>query len=640
MTVPSDIYISDALADLTNICSQILKQRAKRGRKTSISAARLASFITKPMIDDTMKGSGTLTLTFFDEDFDLMDSNLFDQDRDGKHDPIDIQYGTSSAGHLLYWRSTMVSMNSDHTLVITFIERTAAFLMAHKGPVKVSRAKRTRAEFLKMLTRRVKAGGGIAFHSIELHKKQKIASSRDQEKKTDKKERKGQGISSDEDLTITDWQGSTYKLKKGEIDNATRVLDAASSTDAGELATKAVVEACIVEAPFFRNPMGGDGTSSGILQLTNAHLGGSTSADGGRRDIEKVVTMFLEDGFAGAGGAIALEKSHPTWTSGQIAQAVQGSGYPDRYDKVQDAAEKVIEAYGGVGAVTSYRRKQYNFEIGSPDEPHENYWDGSNRLAEEVKWAYFVDGRAVYYDAETTLIRQQAAAVIKRDDANVLAWDFDWDTRHIATEMSLTLICEPFAFRAGEVFILKGFGPASTGSTAKPKLPGRWLISESSRDRFDIQTTFTLKQPTRPGPEPAAEIVETTSGDRTFTSDDSPKAIIDTVVIPLANENHINVTPESVKEANDRHGPTNTGNRSDHQGPPETAWAADMSNGSSPTPQMDQLAKDLAKEFDLTWHGSGHVEKTDGGYRFQMIYRTDFGGNHYNHVHFGVKKVS
>ena len=90
---------------------------------------------------------------------------------------------------------------------------------------------------------------------------------------------------------------------------------------------------------------------------------------------------------------------------------------------------------------------------------------------------------------------------------------------------------------------------------------------------------------------------------------------------------------------NAAHGTTNTGNRSDHQGPPNVAWAADISNGGSPTPEMDKLARSLAHRFGIPWSGSGLVNATIGGYRYQLIYRTTQGGNHFNHVHFGVKDV-
>lgn len=123
----------------------------------------------------------------------------------------------------------------------------------------------------------------------------------------------------------------------------------------------------------------------------------------------------------------------------------------------------------------------------------------------------------------------------------------------------------------------------------------------------------------------------------------TPANLIDFNVLPLARSLGVQVTPASVKAANARHGPTVSGGRSDHQGNGRDTWAADMSNGSSPTPQMDKLAAAIAKAYHIPWSGSGLVTKviTNGGrkYRVQLIYRTMQGGNHYNHVHFGVEAM-
>ena len=119
----------------------------------------------------------------------------------------------------------------------------------------------------------------------------------------------------------------------------------------------------------------------------------------------------------------------------------------------------------------------------------------------------------------------------------------------------------------------------------------------------------------------------------------TPKHIIDTIVLPIAQQCGINRTVAMNDAGNASHGTTNTGNRSDHQGPPDVAWAADISNGGNPTPEMDKLARSLAQRFGIPWTGSGLVNATHGGYRYQLIYRTTQGGNHFNHVHFGVKDV-
>lgn len=121
----------------------------------------------------------------------------------------------------------------------------------------------------------------------------------------------------------------------------------------------------------------------------------------------------------------------------------------------------------------------------------------------------------------------------------------------------------------------------------------------------------------------------------------TPKEIVDKVALPIAHKiDFKQVTAKSVEAANAGHGPTTSGTTSDHQGPPERAWAADISNGSSPTKEMDQLAKDLADCFGFQpsqWQGDCNTTTKDG-YRIQLIYRTNCGANHFNHVHIGVAK--
>jgi murein DD-endopeptidase MepM/ murein hydrolase activator NlpD len=93
--------------------------------------------------------------------------------------------------------------------------------------------------------------------------------------------------------------------------------------------------------------------------------------------------------------------------------------------------------------------------------------------------------------------------IVRRRDPAVISFDCNWDVRKIATEATLELICSPFEFRAGDVLLLDGFGPGSSGSTATPPLPGRWLVSDISRDRYALSSRVTLVQPTKPGKEPA-----------------------------------------------------------------------------------------------------------------------------------------
>jgi hypothetical protein len=59
-----------------------------------------------------------------------------------------------------------------------------------------------------------------------------------------------------------------------------------------------------------------------------------------------------------------------------------------------------------------------------------------------------------------------------------------------------------------------------------------------------------------------------------------------------------------------------------------------MSNGFSPTPQMDELARRIARRFGIPWSGAGEVTAHGHGFRFQLLYRVP---DHFNHVHFGLR---
>lgn len=118
----------------------------------------------------------------------------------------------------------------------------------------------------------------------------------------------------------------------------------------------------------------------------------------------------------------------------------------------------------------------------------------------------------------------------------------------------------------------------------------------------------------------------------------TPGQIVNRIVLESQGFGFPHMTLQRVRDANAAHGPTVHGTRSDHQGPPDYAWAADISNGSSPTDEMDRFARKIAHWFGGPWSGSGITDWWVNGYRYQMLYRTDTGGNHWNHIHIGIRR--
>jgi hypothetical protein len=454
-----------------------------RKKKTTIKAVDLENALTGIHVTDTMAGSSTIGVSFEDPDWKLVDSGFFDVNADGKLDPIDVNYPDESE---LWWRCTQVQITANRAgakIEMTFLERTVAYLLRRHGPKKTRRSKHTRAEFLKSLVDDVKADGGLRFRSRQLHVRQPVGKpppdpKRSEPSKKEQKDNKDKGIHEDDNVTIKGVKATAHQLENIRI-----CFDQAEKDHAPELAIQAMCCAGIQESLFKSGANDYDtGTHRGVFQ--------SNQIPPSQTRVQ--CHYFLTGGRSfKAGGAIAMAKAG-NYSAGEIAAAVEVSGDPGAvYGQWMPEAKKMIEAgavdTSGSGGDPSggghYETKPFHFEVGSSENPRESYWDAMGRLADsDVHWALFVDGRNVYFDPETSLIRQKPAAVITRLHPAVVSFTANWDTRQIATEATLELVCSPFEFRAGDVLKLSGFGPASSGSNVK--LPGRWLVSEIDRDRF------------------------------------------------------------------------------------------------------------------------------------------------------------
>ena len=73
---------------------------------------------------------------------------------------------------------------------------------------------------------------------------------------------------------------------------------------------------------------------------------------------------------------------------------------------------------------------------------------------------------------------------------------------------------------------------------------------------------------------------------------------------------------------------------SDHHVSQTHSFASDLSNGSSPTPQMDATARAIATALGHPEFQSGILNVTHGAVRAQLIWRT---ADHLDHVHYGVR---
>ena len=75
---------------------------------------------------------------------------------------------------------------------------------------------------------------------------------------------------------------------------------------------------------------------------------------------------------------------------------------------------------------------------------------------------------------------------------------------------------------------------------------------------------------------------------------------------------------------------------SDHNTVQRRSFAADLSNGSRPTPQMDRTARQIAAAIGRRGWRGGLLNHVENGLRLQLIWRYE---GHYDHVHVGVRRL-
>jgi hypothetical protein len=452
------------------------------GTKLGGSGVHVEERITDGRLERTMEGASTLTLSVDDSDRTLLRSGVFSQ-----------QLDLYLAGE--WWRLVQVSKQGD-MLSLTFEDRAVAYLRKITTPRKAKRSKMTRAQFALSIVREVKAGGGIGFVCPDLTTKQPIATSSQKLTTAKRQATSAQGLSPGAALTVKGSAASSSQRATGQ-----RVLDAAASVNAGDRATMALVQACIVESTM-QNLNYGDRDSLGVLQVRSSTASGMGIDN---RDVEACCNAFLVRGFyadpvMGAGGAIEKAAKFPSATTGRVAQAVQGSAVPTAYDQWKTEAAKWVAAYGGAagtgsGSFSTTTTVPYQFQRGGTDGTVEDSWTCLQRLATEVGWRCYIAGGAVHFVSEPALMKQGPRVTLSEDTLGVDNIDFDIDNGKTSNEATVSARVLLAAFPAGSVVELADCGPAD----------GRWLVRTVERGVFDAAATVTLKRVTQPLPEPAAD---------------------------------------------------------------------------------------------------------------------------------------
>jgi hypothetical protein len=128
---------------------------------------------------------------------------------------------------------------------------------------------------------------------------------------------------------------------------ARRVLRTGDQEGATRKEKLAAAETGLVEAPNFENPAGGDADSEGWRQERTSIYG---TGPQGPRNVRASAKRFFHEVRTDAGTSTAP-------TAGLLAQAAQGSAYPERYDERKPEAAAMLKAYEK-GGLKPAQRKQ------------------------------------------------------------------------------------------------------------------------------------------------------------------------------------------------------------------------------------------------------------------------------------------
>lgn len=466
--------------------------------------ATVTDAIVSAPLKATRSGPAQLSLVIADPDRALTKSGgMLDRQLDMlMDDGIDVRIGG------IWWRVVGAEPDEDGgQLTILTEDRSGVWLRRPDKRIRAVRGRVARAQFIHRLHR--EAGGGIDLWVPELHDRQPIAAAE-------------QGSRSAAGSSAADWDNLPAKVRiyNGYVemtparrDVAATLLGVAARLRAPRKACLALAMAGLVES-HLTNTGWSDGSnmSRGVLQARPGISAGprGTITATQANDIGYMAECFLRDpGFGSRGGALKLVRQHPEWTAGQIAQEVERSGYPGRYDDSREGAEAILKAYRGGALDTDDAGSEpsgggtYTFERGS-DGQRENSLATAVRLAREVPWNYWIYGNSGVFASDAELIRAPTTLVLERDNPAVLRMPWRLDVRHSASQMSAEILVDRLP-EPGQVALVRDEAMAS----------GRWLIDSVECDLAQpvesvdgerlLQATVQLARARRKGKEPAAQ---------------------------------------------------------------------------------------------------------------------------------------
>jgi hypothetical protein len=386
--------------------------------------------------------------------------------------------------------------------------------------------------------------------------------------------------------------------------------------------------------------------------------------------------FFKGDKGFQAGGAIAAEKNHPSWTVGEIALNVEGSqsnfaSYQlgvQHYGQHKDEAIAIVKAFGkgfsddDQEVVEDAGQRAYLDDYEFHRSASEDTWAAMRRTALDVEWRLFDWGYQVMYENDNRLANNPAELVLSEGRPGVESIRATWSQRKVIDEAEVVLRIGDWAIWPGAPVIIEG----------KPGANGRWIVREITKTlRADIPTaTLALGRPEAPKPEPSADVVtvsladgytqeeadaaDTTAGHGTgrveiAASANRPGVKLQQPILDFldAMTKYTDLTVTVTTGTNHNQYST-SGNVSDHWAgnAADLGVGGDARSNSTAGKKGDELAIAALRVLGVapararTLATTGQLNFSQNfswkGHRVQVGWRTLVGGNHYNHVHVGV----
>lgn len=432
-----------------------------------------------------------LTVTLSDANRRLQDSALLyggedDFSRKPLGDVITARYAGTD------WVAT--ALEPGRTPVVTLTHAIAAELLATTGPFSAAATMARPKVAESLLTLRGKARWETIIPEADGKKPPILDSTvvtRAISTQAERDKKRGSGFSANASFKIATKTANV--AQKRILSTALSICD---SRKAGPKARLALVEALIVESRC-RNIGYGDATSKGVLQVL-ASTAQSLSLD--PMDVEAVIREFLSDGFGKhrPNGAIELERKHPSWSAGQIAQACQQSAHPGRYDAAGSEARAIVKAWSsGDGSLDdTLSEARSSFQVGADA----NFWETSGTLATDVnRWRFIgqnPDGEALYWIAQTVVAQSRPYVVVDRSDTGVILTPGTVDDLRNVEKLSAQIMVpwSQAGFLVGRCVQVAGYGTLDGSYIAVKTTAGkdsRWVAVDLERPRNPLKRSLS-----------------------------------------------------------------------------------------------------------------------------------------------------